>query len=355
MARPAPSSPPEAPAPADRIVDPAPAVAEAGGAADAQLRPAQFDEYVGQGRAKDNLRIFVSAARGRGEALDHVLLSGPPGLGKTTLAHIVATAMGVRLHVTSGPALEKKGDLAGILTNLEENDVLFIDEIHRLSAVVEENLYPAMEDRRFDVVIGEGVYARSYPIQLKPFTLIGATTRAGLLTSPMRDRFGIVEHLEFYTVEELVLIVTRSARLMQIDLAEDGAVAIARRARGTPRIANRLLRRVRDFADVWNRGVVTSDVAARALDQLEVDHAGFDRMDRRLLLTLIDKFDGGPVGLETLAAAIGEEKDTIEDVYEPYLLKEGYLKRTHRGRVATVRAYQHFHRDRPRMGEQLEL
>ena len=337
--------------PESRLIDASPAGPEE----TTDLRPGQFDDYVGQGKVKENLRVFVAAARGRTEALDHVLLSGPPGLGKTTLAHIVAREMGVRLHITSGPALEKKGDLAGILTNLEQNDVLFIDEIHRLSAVVEENLYPAMEDRRFDVIIGEGVYARSYPIQLKPFTLIGATTRAGLLTSPMRDRFGIVEHLDFYTVEELITIVTRSARLMEIRLEPDGALAIARRARGTPRIANRLLRRVRDFADVWNEGGVTDTVAARALDQLEVDHAGFDRMDRRLLLTLIDKFDGGPVGVDTLAAAIGEEKDTIEDVYEPFLLKEGYLKRTHRGRVATARAYLHFQRELRPVAEQLEL
>jgi len=318
------------------------------------LRPDNFGEYVGQTGVKENLRVFVEAARLRGEALDHVLLSGPPGLGKTTLAHIITNALGVRLHVTSGPALEKKGDLAGILTNLETNDVLFIDEIHRLSAVVEENLYPAMEDRRFDVVIGEGVYARSYPIELKPFTLVGATTRAGLLTSPMRDRFGIVEHLEFYSPEELRIIVERSAALMNIPLVAEAALTLAARARGTPRIVNRLLRRVRDFAQVLGDGVITAAVANEALDRLEVDHAGFDRMDRRLLLALIDKFDGGPVGLDTLAAAIGEEKDSIEDVYEPYLLKEGFLKRTHRGRVATRRAYLHF--DRPYGGEeQLEL
>ena len=309
------------------------------------LRPQGFDEYVGQTRVKENLLVYVKAARQRGEALDHVLFSGPPGLGKTTLAHIITHALGVQMHITSGPALEKKGDLAGILTNLQTNDVLFIDEIHRLSAVVEENLYPAMEDRRFDVVIGEGVYARSYPIKLKPFTLIGATTRAGLLTSPMRDRFGIVEHLDFYTAEELVQIVDRSARLMSIEMHETASGAIARRSRGTPRIANRLLRRIRDFADVLNHGRVSADVAVHALEQLQVDPAGFDGMDRRLLLTIIDKFDGGPVGLDTLAAAIGEERDTIEDVYEPYLLKEGYLQRTHRGRIATRRAYLHF--DRP--------
>lgn len=308
------------------------------------LRPADFLNYIGQSRVKDNLAIFVEAARRRGEALDHVLLSGPPGLGKTTLAHIIANALGARLHVTSGPALEKKGDLAGLLTNLEANDVLFIDEIHRLSAVVEENLYPAMEDLRFDVVVGEGVYARSYPIELQPFTLVGATTRAGLLTSPMRDRFGIVEHLEFYSPEELAAIVRRSAGVMGIEVHDDATHALARRSRGTPRIANRLLRRVRDIAEVRGDGVIDAEMADLALDQLDVDRAGFDRMDRRLLLTLIDKFDGGPAGLDTLAAAIGEEKQSVEDVYEPYLLKEGYLKRTHRGRVATRRAYLHFNR-----------
>jgi len=333
----------------DRIVDPEAEIAEiaesaAEGAAEGSLRPVDFDEYIGQPRVKENLRIFVQAARQRGEALDHVLLNGPPGLGKTTLAHIIAAELGVRLHVTSGPALEKKGDLAGLLTNLEAHDVLFIDEVHRLSAVVEENLYPAMEDLRFDVVIGEGVYARSYPIELQPFTLIGATTRAGLLTSPMRDRFGIVEHLEFYTADELALIVERSARLMDVELRDDASAIIARRCRGTPRIANRLLRRVRDIAQVRADGVVDRAMADEALTQLDVDRAGFDRMDRRLLLTLIDKFDGGPVGLDTLSAAIGEEKQTVEDMYEPYLLKEGYLKRTHRGRVATRLAYAHFQR-----------
>lgn len=325
----------------DRVVD---AESQNEESLESALRPAHFDDYVGQERIKANLKVYVEAASRRGEALDHVLFSGPPGLGKTTLSHIIANHLGSRLHVTSGPALEKKGDLAGILTNLEEQDVLFIDEIHRLSPIVEENLYPAMEDGRFDVVIGEGVYARSYPIQLKPFTLIGATTRAGLLTSPMRDRFGIVEHLDFYTLAELRHIVMRSVRVMGATIEGEAADAIAARARGTPRIANRLLRRVRDFADVLTDGNITAEVAAKALDQLQVDQAGFDRMDRQLLLTIIDKFDGGPVGLDTLAAAIGEEKDALEDVYEPYLIKEGYLKRTHRGRVATRRAYTHFGR-----------
>ena len=327
-----------------RLMDPE---FEEASSADPGLRPKDFSQYLGQERVKKNLKIFVAAAKQRGESLDHVLLSGPPGLGKTTLAHIIASELGVNLHVTSGPALEKKGDLAGILTNLEEHDVLFIDEIHRLSAVVEENLYPAMEDLRFDVVVGEGVYARSLPIELQPFTLVGATTRAGLLTSPMRDRFGIVEHLEFYTPQELAAIVERSAILMDVPLEGTASLHIAKRSRGTPRIANRLLRRIRDIAQVEADGIVTEEVAHNALTLLDVDTAGFDRMDRKLMLTLIDKFDGGPVGVDTLAAAIGEEKQTIEDVYEPYLLKEGYLKRTHRGRIATRLAYQHFERIMP--------
>lgn len=306
------------------------------------LRPKVLDEYVGQEKARGQLEIFINAARSRGEPLDHVLLFGPPGLGKTTLAHIIAKEMGVNLRQTSGPVLERAGDLAALLTNLEPNDVLFIDEIHRLSPVVEEILYPAMEDYRLDIMIGEGPAARSVRLDLPPFTLVGATTRAGMLTNPLRDRFGIVSRLEFYTSEELARIVQRSAGLLEVSMQSDGALEIAKRSRGTPRIANRLLRRVRDYAQVKSDGNVTSEIADAALKMLDVDHLGFDVMDRKLLLAVLEKFGGGPVGLDNLAAAIGEERDTIEDVLEPYLIQQGYLMRTPRGRVATQQAYQHF-------------
>jgi holliday junction DNA helicase RuvB len=305
------------------------------------LRPKLFDEYVGQVKVREQLEIFIGAAKMRHEALDHVLLFGPPGLGKTTLSHIIAHELGVNLRQTSGPVLEKPKDLAALLTNLEKNDVLFIDEIHRLSPVVEEILYPALEDYQIDIMIGEGPAARSIKLDLQPFTLVGATTRAGMLTNPLRDRFGIVSRLEFYTAEELARIVKRSAALLHAPMDEDGGFEIARRSRGTPRIANRLLRRVRDYADVKGKGVITLDIANLALKMLDVDPQGFDIMDRKLLEAVIHRFDGGPVGLDNIAASIGEERDTIEDVIEPYLIQQGFLQRTPRGRIATLAAYKH--------------
>ncbi|TDM08335.1 MAG: Holliday junction branch migration DNA helicase RuvB [Ideonella sp. MAG2] len=305
------------------------------------LRPKALQEYVGQAKAREQLEIFIGAARKRSEALDHVLLFGPPGLGKTTLSHIIATELGVNLRQTSGPVLEKPKDLAAILTNLEKNDVLFIDEIHRLSPVVEEILYPALEDYQIDIMIGEGPAARSIKLDLQPFTLVGATTRAGMLTNPLRDRFGIVARLEFYTAEELARIVTRSAGLLNAPIEPEGALEIARRSRGTPRIANRLLRRVRDYADVKGTGRITREMADAALKMLDVDPMGFDVMDRKLLEAVVHRFDGGPVGLDNVAAAIGEESGTIEDVIEPYLIQQGYLQRTPRGRVATLLAWRH--------------
>src|SRR5512137_1913647 len=306
------------------------------------LRPASLAEYVGQSKVREQLDIFVTAARNRAESLDHVLLFGPPGLGKTTLAHIIANEMGVNMRQTSGPVLERPGDLAAILTNLEKNDVLFIDEIHRLSPVVEEILYPALEDFQIDILIGEGPAARSIKLDLPPFTLVGATTRAGMLTNPLRDRFGIVARLEFYSPDELTRIVTRSSGLLSMAIEAEGAIEIARRSRGTPRIANRLLRRVRDFAEVKYEGRVTAEIADLALRMLDVDAIGLDLQDRRLLLAIVEKFGGGPVGVENLAAAIGEERDTIEDVLEPFLIQQGYLQRTPRGRMATLSAYRHF-------------
>src|SRR5207302_8025979 len=314
---------------------------------DSSLRPRNFEEVVGQSALLDNLKVFVKAARGRQEPLDHVLFCGPPGLGKTSLAHVIANELGAQIHVTSGPALERKGDLAGILTNLAEGDVLFIDEIHRLNPAIEENLYPAMETYTFDIVIGDGAGARAIKLPLKPFTLIGATTRTGLLTGPLRDRFGIVSRLDYYPASDLQEIVRRSAGKLGVRIDEGGAKEIARRARGTPRIANRLLRRVRDFAEVEGDGRVSRESADRALLRLEVDGAGLDPMDRKILLTLIDKFAGGPAGLDTLATAVGEQADTLEDVYEPYLMTQGYLVRTPRVRAATAVAYEHLGRKVP--------
>ena len=305
------------------------------------LRPRNFEEYIGQTRAKENLRVFIGAARGRKEALDHVLLAGPPGLGKTTLAHVVAHEMGVQIRTTSGPMIERTGDLAALLANLEAGDVLFIDEIHRLPKPVEEVLYPAMEDRKLDLILGEGPTARSVQVNLRPFTLVGATTRTGLLTSPLRSRFGIHMVLDYYAHDELLQIVTHSAELMAVALSPKGAVELAGRSRGTPRIANRLLRRVRDFAQVEGDGTVSLAVTRNALERLGVDNRGLDPMDRRILRTIALKFTGGPVGVETLAASIGEEKDTIEEVYEPYLIREGFLQRTPRGRVTTAAAHEH--------------
>ena len=325
---------------ADRLITPEASTEDE--VIDRAIRPKMLEDYTGQPHVCEQMEIFIQAARNRDDALDHLLIFGPPGLGKTTLANIVANEMGVNIKTTSGPVLEKAGDLAALLTNLERNDVLFIDEIHRLSPVVEEILYPAMEDYQLDIMIGEGPAARSIKLDLPPFTLVGATTRAGSLTSPLRDRFGIVQRLEFYNVKDLTSIVARSASYLNLDMNEEGAQEVARRSRGTPRIANRLLRRVRDYAEIKSDGKVGADVAAKALDMLDVDKEGFDYMDRKLLTAIIEKFDGGPVGLDNLAAAIGEEKETIEDVIEPFLIQQGFLQRTPRGRIVSQRAYLHF-------------
>ncbi|HZP67247.1 MAG TPA: Holliday junction branch migration DNA helicase RuvB [Rudaea sp.] len=324
-------------------------------AIDASIRPQRLADYLGQAAVREQLGIYIEAARRRGEALDHVLIFGPPGLGKTTLSHVIANELGVNLRTTSGPVVERAGDLAALLTNLQPRDVLFVDEIHRLSPVVEEILYPAMEDNQIDIMIGEGPAARSIKLDLPPFTLVGATTRAGLLTGPLRDRFGIVQRLEFYTPSELASIVKRSARIMGIACEDDGAGEIARRARGTPRIANRLLRRVRDYAQIKADGAITRATAAAAMEMLKVDEEGFDALDRRLLGTIIDHFDGGPVGVESLAAALSEERGTIEDVLEPYLIQQGFLMRTARGRMATAKAYRHLGLKAPRRAEPADL